>query len=223
MERSGLKISKGNLMEKYVVEITPQNCGWVFEEYGTVTTDERILIKYPEKVSLVVFTGGHDVSPHLYGENVGRWTYSSNQRDIYEGKMFDQAQKYNIPCVGICRGSQFLCVKAGGKLVQDISGHAGATHRLMTNEGKTIMANSTHHQMQLPPKGAVPLAWSAEKLSVRYLNGDDKEIEVDREYEVVYYPNINSVGIQFHPEYCSSSNECVLYSQEVVKKYLFSK
>jgi len=215
--------------EKFVVEITPQGCGSLFRDYGLPSTADWRLMKTPEKVSLVVFTGGHDVWPELYGENAGTWTYFSVQRDMYEGAMFEQALKHKIPMVGICRGSQFLCVKAGGKLCQDINNH-GSNHKMRTSDDRVLVCNSSHHQMQLPPEGAIPLAWAEPKISVdrfskqpHYLNGDDDQIEVDREYEVVYYPNINALGIQYHPEWLSEKEECVKYALEMTQKYLFPK
>src|ERR1019366_1982428 len=111
---------------KYVLEINPQGCGQVFNEYGQVTTDGNLLFYDPEKIALIVFTGGHDVWPELYNENVCWNTYHSVERDLYEGRMFEQAQEYDIPCVGICRGAQFLCVKAGGKLIQHSTGHSSS-------------------------------------------------------------------------------------------------
>lgn len=207
---------------KHVVEITPAGCGEMFSDWGKHTTKDSVLIETPEQVSLVVFTGGSDVCPQMYGENCGRWTSFNMHRDLYESKMFDIAVKHKIPCVGICRGSQFLCVKAGGKLVQDLNGHGGR-HGLTTSCGKRISCNSTHHQMQLPPKDALVLAWAEPKLSRKYLNGDDDEIEVEKEIEVVYYPNINSIGIQGHPEWLSDRDTFVVYSKEVVAKYLFPK
>jgi gamma-glutamyl-gamma-aminobutyrate hydrolase PuuD len=174
-----------------------------------------------EEVALVVFTGGQDVWPGLYNENVHWQTHYSIQRDVYEGQMFELALKNGIPMVGICRGSQFLCVKANGKLVQDISGHLG-DHEIVTSDDRVLTCNSSHHQMQLPPYNAVPLAWARKKLSNRYLNGDDDQIQIDREYEVVYYPKIRAIGIQYHPEWKSSNHPCVKYAQEVVQNYLFT-
>lgn len=209
-------------MEKYVVEITPQGVGRVFYDRGIITSNAYRLVETPEEVALVVFTGGEDVTPSFYGEKHGYRTYSSLDRDEYEKGMFEIAKKHNIPCVGICRGSQFLCVMAGGKLAQDITGH-GRDHIMATNDGQRIYCTSTHHQMQLPPKDAIPLAWAEPRLSSHYLNGNDEDFEVDREYEVVYYPNINAIGIQGHPEYFMAAPEFARYSREVVKKYLFNK
>ena len=64
-------------MSKYVVEITPQGCAGMFSEFGEPTVNDSRLVKTPEDVALVVFTGGHDVTPSLYGEPKGRWTYNS--------------------------------------------------------------------------------------------------------------------------------------------------
>jgi gamma-glutamyl-gamma-aminobutyrate hydrolase PuuD len=203
-----------------ILEVTPQGCAEVFKDWGEIVYDDKIIETHPEEIGLMVFTGGHDVWPELYGENVLEGTFFSIHRDFYEGKMFEKAQEHKIPCVGICRGAQFLCVKAGGKLVQDVTGHL-ATHLLRTSDNRTILSNSSHHQMQLPPKNAVPLAWSNTRQSRYYLNGDGDNINVDREYEVVYYPNINSLGIQGHPEWWSAPEEFIEYSKEVVLEYLF--
>lgn len=210
-------------MSKYVLEITPQGVGQVFRSWGTVTTQDRLIWETPEEVALAVFTGGHDVWPELYGENCHRTTYYYAPRDIYEGEIFEQAQKHKIPCVGICRGSQFLCVKAGGRLIQDVRGH-GWGHKMKTNDGRILVCNSSHHQMQRPSESAIPLAWAEPRLSHgHYLNGDGDNIDMDREYEVVYYPNINSIGIQGHPEWLNNTHEFVKFSQEVVNQYLGHK
>jgi gamma-glutamyl-gamma-aminobutyrate hydrolase PuuD len=221
-----VKVKK--LPEKYVLEVTPQGCGQLFDEHGIPTIQEGRLKEFPETIALVVFTGGHDVSPSLYGEPTGRYTHASMARDIHEGKMFDLALKHKIPMVGICRGSQFLCVKAGGKLAQDINNHSGV-HTFRTNDGRLLKCNSSHHQMQLPPKDAIPLGWAEPRISydritekLHYLNGHNQQIEVPEEYEVVYYPNINAVGVQFHPEWSSCPATGIEFAKEVVNKYLFN-
>jgi gamma-glutamyl-gamma-aminobutyrate hydrolase PuuD len=205
---------------KYVLEITPQGCGKVFREWGRPTTDATLLDKAPDQISLVVFTGGCDVSPHLYHQKTGFRTHANPDRDEYEQQMFTKALAANLPMVGICRGAQFLCVMAGGQLVQDVINHGGI-HTIRTSDGRLISCNSTHHQMQLPPVDAVPLAWAEPRLSAdHYLNGDNQQVAVDREYEVVHYPTIRAIGIQYHPEWLGDDHPCVLYAQEMVRSHL---
>jgi hypothetical protein len=86
-----------------------------------------------------------------------------------------------------------------------------------------VMVNSSHHQMQLPPKNAAPLAWSSPRRSSCYLDGDDKPFEVDMEYEIVHYPSTNAIGIQAHPEWLKPDDPFVKVSQDIVAKHLFQK
>lgn len=211
---------------KFVLEITPQSCYKHLEKWGKHTTNYNILwTKDASKVSLVVFTGGTDVDPTLYGEKRHYCTgHPDTARDEHEVKCFNRAKELNIPMVGICRGSQFLCVMAGGKLVQDVTNHGGY-HKLKTHTGEIIECNSTHHQMQRPPIGANILAMAEPKRSKHYINGDGKDIhdEMPGDVEVVYYPNINAVAVQYHPEWLEEDHECVVYYKQVVEEFLFSK
>ena len=59
---------------------------------------------------LVLFAGGEDVDPSLYNEKPHTTTYSNINRDISEKKIYQKAKYLGIPCIGICRGNQFLCV-----------------------------------------------------------------------------------------------------------------
>lgn len=104
-----------------------------------------------EEADIVMFTGGEDVTPSLYGARLHPTTYSNIQRDLAEKSIFEQVRTDQL-CVGICRGSQFLCVMNGGKLVQNVSNHAMfGTHEIFgITRGDKWEITSTHHQMQYP-------------------------------------------------------------------------
>lgn len=206
-------------MSKFILEITPSGCDSPFNKYGIHSTDDTLLKTDPASVKLVVFTGGADVTPELYGENVGRYTSFNTKRDLYETKMFELALKHKIPVVGICRGSQFVCVMSGGKLVQDITNHGGH-HTIRTHKGDLITVNSTHHQMQRPSDTARILAVADPRRSKHYHDGDNKPIEMTQEIEAVYYPNINALGIQWHPEWLGKDHPAVIYTQQLVEEFL---
>lgn len=213
--------------KKLVLEISPQSCYEHLEQWGEHTTDYDILWSDMAKdVSLIVFTGGVDVDPALYGEKRYITTgYPDKTRDKHEIRCFKRALELNIPKVGICRGSQFLCVMSGGKLVQDVTSHGGANHDLKTYDGKTIRCNSTHHQMQRPSATAKILAMAEPRLSKHYMNGEGENIvhEMPGDVEVVHYPNINALGFQYHPEWLKSDHECVIYYKQTIQEFLFSK
>ena len=108
-------------------------------------------------LDLLIFSGGEDISPDLYGEK-NTYSISCNQeRDIIERKVFNCATNYdNVKMLGICRGHQLLNVLCGGSLYQDIRfnlnrGHPG-THKLSYHKSDSLIndiftkVNSMHHQ-----------------------------------------------------------------------------
>ena len=69
----------------------------------------------------ILFTGGHDVNPELYGEqNEGLTGEIIHGRDTMETELLRLALEQNKGVLGICRGLQFLNVHLGGSLYQDI-------------------------------------------------------------------------------------------------------
>ncbi len=45
--------------------------------------------------------------------------------------------------------------------------------------------------------------------------------QVPGDVEVVYYPNNNALGVQYHPERLNPAHPCVVYYQQVVEEFLF--
>ena len=62
-----------------------------------------------DTADIVMFTGGEDVTPALYGAKAHPATYCDPERDEYETEMFKKVRSDQF-VIGICRGSQFLCV-----------------------------------------------------------------------------------------------------------------
>lgn len=180
------------------------------------------------KPDLFVFTGGADVSPEYYGEDVGIYTGTDKTRDIRDFSNFNKAKDNHIPMLGICRGSQFLCVANEGKLIQHVSGHAmRGTHKITTPRG-IFDITSTHHQMMFPfglPKNNYNIiARSSKKNSILYLNGDNKSVELPKTFvepEIVKFPLTNSLAIQGHPEmnHCPENtvNYCLDLIDDIIK------
>lgn len=175
-----------------------------------------------DRLDLLLFTGGTDVGPLMYGQVSHPKTGAPDRvRDLNEKYIFESAVKENIPMVGICRGSQFLCVMNGGKLVQHVSGHAiGALHKMVTADGEEMDVTSTHHQMMQPDESGKILAW-AEGISSFYEGplGQDIELSIKGvEPEVVIWEKTRSVGFQYHPEYMYLEAPAVKYFFEIVEE-----
>jgi GMP synthase-like glutamine amidotransferase len=181
--------------------------------------------KYLPVVDLVVFGGGQDVHPSLYGhKNVASYVPDKpGHRDMFEKEVFSRALELKKPMFGICRGAQLVCALSGGVLIQDVRGHAG-THPIETNDGRTIAMTSVHHQMMYP-KGTEHelIAWAKRRSHAYRWDGKDNLPEDFDEPEIVYFKATDALGIQGHPEFFRSPMDAgVIYTRELVNKYLLN-
>lgn len=195
-----------------------------------VATTKEKLIKGLDECDVVLFTGGSDVSPHLYNEPVGDYTVANPERDKFEQMVWHIATQKDKGKLGICRGLQFATVMGGGKLVQHTTGHAGGHHMIEDVFGNSFMMNSVHHQMVRPETvpNSVVIAWvKGERVSTKYYDGFNKEIYLkpeDKEVkwaepEIVWFPTQKALGIQGHPE-MSDNYAMHDYCCQLIRYYL---
>lgn len=183
------------------------------------------LINRIEDADVVLFTGGEDVDPSLYGCERESYTCSNKERDLAEKKIFESV-KPNQLCLGICRGSQFLCVMNGGILVQHCTGHAvGRTHEI--TDGSTIyQITSTHHQMQYPynlNENDYDLLYTSSYRMSSVYAGEGIDMDDIRRYgepEIVLYHKKDlpkCLAVQGHPEMIPDSPVAKMIS-DLVKR-----
>lgn len=183
-------------------------------------------------LDLLVFTGGADVNPDMYGENVGKYTSLNKKRDEEAKRISDIY--YFVPKLGICRGSQFLTVLSGGNLVQHVEGHANGNHNIILDRdlglNPRLEITSTHHQMMYPfnlgKNSYTILAHSEYHKSNTYLNGDNEEITLPVKFvepEIVYYPSTNALAIQGHPEMAHCPTKTKSACIHLIDTYLIKK
>ncbi len=175
-----------------------------------------------ETPDLLCFTGGEDVSPKLYNEVPHPRTFFNPVRDSVEKEIFNIAVSKEIPCVGICRGGQFLNVLSGGSMYQDVSQHTRDHYIKDVDTGMLIFASSTHHQMMRPGPGATIVAVANEGGYKEHMeNAIIKRIdELEDDIEVLHYPLTKSLCFQPHPEF-NNMDELQDYFFHCVKTYLF--
>lgn len=168
-----------------------------------------------DSCNIVVFTGGADVCPLLYGELPITGTQVNLARDRVDIAGF-KAVHPGVPKLGICRGAQFLNVMCGGRLWQDVDNHAmRGTHAVYDSllGLADLKVTSTHHQMMIPQ-----LNLGYEFLSARCsttkkghgrseLNESAPLEEFYDDCEGVYYDNFNCLCYQPHPEYGDKATE----------------
>ena len=78
-----------------VITVTPEG-----KEYDKITSD-----------CVIIYEGGEDISPRIYGEAPSKHTFAGeiSKRDAHEMKAFEYGQKVGARHLGICRGAQLLC------------------------------------------------------------------------------------------------------------------
>jgi len=157
----------------------------------------------------VIFTGGADVAPDLYGEVAHPKTGTRPARDALELPLMRAAIEADLPMLAICRGMQLMVVAYGGRLHQhlpDVLGHddhgpAGVeygahdvrfvpgtgVHQVL---GDVCAVNSRHHQGIAAP-GELTVAGRVPGEVV-----DGAEL-----IEAVEDPSRRfALGVQWHPE-----------------------
>jgi GMP synthase-like glutamine amidotransferase len=205
-------------MPEKILVLNGHSYGSPVDGLGDVTTKSAEFQDAPEEFKLILFTGGEDITPMLYGDTSPRGVCRySMERDKFEIDIYELARKHDIKMTGICRGIQFLNVMAGGRMMHDITSHAGPNHLIMTPTGYSFMANSYHHQMVLPPSDAKIVGWSASRLSRSYIGNADLKVEYHgKENEVVIYPRIKAFGVQYHPEVMKRDSKGFGYYRDMI-------
>ena len=153
----------------------------------------------------IVFSGGADVDPALYGAEPHPETDSPQaHRDAAELALLEAALARDLPTLAICRGFQLLNVARGGDLVQHLPEEVGhdehkqvpgefAVHPVEVREGSRLASlvgehpqvTSHHHQaVRHVGAGLVEAAWAAD--------GTVEGVE-DPAHRFL-------LGVQWHPE-----------------------
>jgi hypothetical protein len=185
-----------------------------------------------QKADLLCFGGGEDVYPGLYGHrNLNSYTSAISRRDIFESIAFDMAKAMKVPMLGICRGAQFVCVRSGGTLFQDLYKHPSGTHKIVlfepTTEGeKELGISSTHHQAMVPWNinhkliGYYPNENNARHIYDTAVDPERENFPLNCDPEIVFFPDTMSLGVQGHPEFFPTNSKVNIYVRHLVSKFL---
>lgn len=115
---------------------------------------------YAEVLDALILTGGQDVHPSQYGQEIETQKNDYNPaRDDFELALIELFLEKKKPILAVCRGMQLLNVYLGGTLHQEIENHSqglpiGYYHSIDVLEGSQLadyfktgdQINSVHHQ-----------------------------------------------------------------------------
>lgn len=190
-----------------------------------LTTDGVLLHQCLEICDGLLLTGGHDVSPRLYGADASPYCGEvCETRDEMDRFLLISAIGADMPVLGICRGLQLMNAVLGGTLWQDLpTEHKSSVNHHMIPpydrwihrvelpvntplrdllDLKYIRVNSYHHQAVKEPASVLkPMAVSEDGL-----------------IEGMYFPGKKFIwGVQWHPEFAYQTDR---NSQKIARAFV---
>ncbi|QNQ81215.1 gamma-glutamyl-gamma-aminobutyrate hydrolase family protein [Lactobacillus sp. PV034] len=169
--------------------------------------DEEVVKAQLLNVQGLVLSGGHDVDPHNYGEELEQkigdvWP----ERDVFDMRLLKLAEENNIPVLGICRGMQIINVAHGGSLYQDLSYRKEKTLKHSQNQTPTLV---THTVKADPNSKIANILGKDEFLTNSFHHQIVKKVApdftvaakcVDGVVEAIENKDASVIGVQWHPE-----------------------
>ena len=180
-----------------------------------MTEDPEEISRLVDMCDGILLTGGHDVTPSIYGEEPLEGKISCcSKRDNMEKLVLSNAIKEDKPVFGICRGIQFINAVLGGTLYQDLpTQHPSSVehhqtppydvpvHEVIVRKGtplfeslgtERLRVNSYHHQaVKDVAPGLAVMAGSEDGL-----------------VEALYRPDSKFLwAVQWHPEFSFKTDE----------------
>jgi gamma-glutamyl-gamma-aminobutyrate hydrolase PuuD len=188
--------------------------------FGTVIMVDGRVVR--EDLDLLVLPGGADVDSFRYNQMPSLYAGRPDpQLEYFDRVMLPKYIKKEIPIFGICRGHQTLAVHMGAKLVQHMYHPTNAEHERTktSHEVRVVLdewndkpkwqlpkfmedltnqhVNSMHHQVvsiNKLPEDVLPVYLFENK------KGTSKAEQFDTDIEALFYPTINAISVQWHPE-----------------------
>lgn len=170
--------------------------------------DEVIWKKMIDAVDGVVFTGGGDIDPALFGEEKHRKTNNvAPHRDRQEYWMMRYVKETRKPHLAICRGIQVLNCLWGGSLYQDIAD----TYDTAINHSRSDAPADMIHEVSIQPSTLLSNICGSENLPVnsRHHQGVSRlgaglvpsAVSEDHLVEALEYEDGSPcIAVQWHPE-----------------------
>ena len=189
-----------------------------------VTDNEQILNNLLDVVDGLLLTGGGDIDPKYWGEELMPQSGKPCAlRDEFDLALVRLARRRCMPVLGICRGMQAMNIEFGGDIYQDIYTQLGNAQCTMHNSQLSTLnsqllrhsqgdqpRSEVAHTVELAPGSLIAKVMGKQVVEVNTFHHQSLRkiapscravgFAPDSIVEAIEVPGYKMIGVQWHPE-----------------------